>query len=368
MRFDMDITSVFPKRDLWQVLQQTTKHIYLYGTGNGADKILAYCDQYHIAVEGFFASDDFVRGQSFHGKKVCRFSDICERYGEQQVLVLVSFATSLPMVMANVQAIAARCETYIPEVPVRGDTLFTLAYAKDHAKELQRVYDLLADDRSRQVYAKVIRFRLTGELACLQDTEDDPSAVIKTVLHPDSYRTYCDVGAYDGDTIRTMMTHCRYLARVHAIEPDRRNFRKLNDFAEQVADKIQLTLHHCAAWDRNETLWFDDSGNRNAGWNPDAKKRVAVPGVPLDDMLQQERVDYIKYDVEGSDLPALLGSERTIRADRPDLLLSLYHRTEDLFVLPLRLHEMCPAYRLKIRRYPYIPAWDLNLYASVRDE
>ena len=47
----------------------------------------------------------------------------------------------------------------------------------------------------------------------------------------------------------------------------------------------------------------------------------------------------------------------------PDLLISVYHRTEDLHELILQIHSIAPEYKLYLRRYPYIPAWDLNLYA-----
>ena len=59
------------------------------------------------------------------------------------------------------------------------------------------------------------------------------------------------------------------------------------------------------------------------------------------------------------------GSARIIREQKPDLLISLYHRTEDLHELILQVHDLCPEYRLYVRRYPYIPAGDLNLYATV---
>ena len=74
-------------------------------------------------------------------------------------------------------------------------------------------------------------------------------------------------------------------------------------------------------------------------------------------------VDYIKYDVEGSEREAILGSQKTISEHTPALLVSLYHRSEDLFDLPLLLHELCPDYKLYLRRMRYIPAWDINLYA-----
>ena len=364
----IDITTVFPAKDVWQTLQQSDKHIYFYGTGNGADKILAVCEQYGISVEGFFASDDFVRGQSFHGKKVLRFSEVLEKHGADHVAVLVSFASALPEVMANVHAVATICQTYIPEVPVRGEALFTLDYARQHAAELQAVYALLADDRSRQVYLDVIRFRLTGDLSLLRTTEDDKESVMRMLLHPQDYHAYCDVGAYDGDTIRELLALSPQLTRVHAVEPDRRNFRKLSDFAATLPDTLHLSLHHCAAWNCEEELLFDDSGNRNAGYDPAARKTAAVQGLPIDALLGGEAVDYIKYDVEGSDAQALDGTKETICAHKPDLLLSLYHRTEDIFALPLQLHRLCPDYKLYIRRYPYIPAWDLNLYASIREK
>ena len=98
----MDILSYLPQTDVWQTLQKTDKHIYLYGTGNGADKIVAVCDRYGITVEGFFASDDFVRGQSFHGQRVLKFSEVLDKHGAENVAVLVSFASALPEVMANV--------------------------------------------------------------------------------------------------------------------------------------------------------------------------------------------------------------------------------------------------------------------------
>ena len=83
----------------------------------------------------------------------------------------------------------------------------------------------------------------------------------------------------------------------------------------------------------------------------------------MDSVLEGESVDYIKYDVEGSEREALLGSAKTINKYAPKLLVSLYHRSEDMFVLPELVKEINPNYSLYLRRFPYIPAWDLNLYA-----
>ena len=73
--------------------------------------------------------------------------------------------------------------------------------------------------------------------------------------------------------------------------------------------------------------------------------------------------DYIKYDVEGAERNALLGSRETIKNSAPDLLVSVYHRNEDLFDLPLLVQELNSGYKLYLRKFKYVPAWDLNLYA-----
>ena len=78
-------------------------------------------------------------------------------------------------------------------------------------------------------------------------------------------------------------------------------------------------------------------------------------------MLDGRPVDYIKYDVEGCEYEAIEGSVKTILEYRPRLLVSAYHRSEDIFTLIEQIHALRPDYSLYLRRYPYIPAWDLNL-------
>ena len=93
------------------------------------------------------------------------------------------------------------------------------------------------------------------------------------------------------------------------------------------------------------------------------KKLTEVEVDALDSVAGGFAPEYVKYDVEGSEKEALLGSCQTIKAHAPKLLVSLYHRSEDMFALPELVKELNPDYSLYLRRFPYIPAWDLNLYA-----
>ena len=345
-----------PTSDLWEYLSSTDKTIVMYGMGNGADKILAVCDRYGIAVSDFFASDGFVRGHSFHGKTVLSYSQVKEKYGPENLIVLLSFASSLPQVLELFDKVDSECELYAPDVPVCGGQLFDLEFFRENRDDIARVYGLLADEESKAIYENVLRYKLSGKICYLREAVSDRD-VVWAMLGPIEYAA--DLGAYNGDTARELISYRPEVKSILALEPDRRNFRKLSEYASSVVSP-NIRAVNAAAWNTSDTLIFADSGSRNSGAFASGKK-TEVSAVTLDSLLMGERVDYIKYDVEGAEKEAIEGSRLSITAHRPALLVSIYHRSEDIFALPLQIHGLCPTYRLYLRRYPYVPAWDLNL-------
>ncbi len=353
------------KTDLWHYLAEGGRPVVMYGMGNGADKIIAVCEKYGVEIADFFASDGFVRGHSFHGKTVISYSAMKEKYMGQDPIVLLSFASSLPDVLELFKQVARECELYAPDVPVFGETLFTIEFFNENRERFERVYKMLSDEESKRIYKNVILYKLTGDIKYLWDSESDKQKVYTELLDCGGIKKYLDLGAYNGDTVREMLYYNPNLKQAIALEPDARNFRKLNEYAQGA--EIEIKCINAGAWRENTTLLFDASGNRNAGIVSKGNivsKIKEVPVVSVDSVLAGDAVDYIKYDVEGSEREALLGSAQTIKAHAPKLLVSLYHRSEDLFALPELIKELNPDYKLYLRRFPYIPAWDLNLYAK----
>jgi FkbM family methyltransferase len=251
---------------------------------------------------------------------------------------------------------------------VFGTTLFDRPFFDAHRKELEEVEDLLADERSVNTFENVILYKLTGKIEYLDACESDEQKSFSELLPIATMSHYTDLGAYNGDTVRKLLPCSPMLKHVTAFEPDRRNFRKLSEYAMTVTEQVTIEAHNVGAWSQKDTLFFDASGNRNAGLCPGAtaKKITEVPVDTVDNILDGRPTDFIKYDVEGSEKEALLGSRKTIEAYKPTLLVSLYHRSEDLFLLPKLVKVLGPSYALYLRKLPYIPAWDLNLYAIER--
>ena len=190
------------KTDLWQYLSSTDKKIVMYGMGNGADKILDICDRYGIEIADFFASDGFVRGHSFHGKTVLSYSALKEKYGAENIIVLISFASSLPDVLSLFDRVDSECETYAPDVPVCGAELFNMEFFNSHKAEFEAAYSLLADDVSRDIFGKVVSYKLSGRISYLRHavTERD-----ETFSLLGDIRAAADLGAYNGDTARELI-------------------------------------------------------------------------------------------------------------------------------------------------------------------
>ena len=361
------------REDLWEYLSVCNKTIVLYGMGNGADKILAVCQGKGITVKGVFASDGFVRQKLFHGMPVRSWGDVKAQYGEDNLIVLLSFGTSREDVLENILRIAGEAELYAPDVPAFGDTLFDRAFYDAHRDAFNKARALLFDEKSRRIFDNVVSYKLTGKIDYLLDAESDEDTVWRTIVHPERLRACADLGAYNGDTVRELIEKSgESIETIYALEPDARNYKKLEAYAA-AETRCQVLPVHAGAWCEATTLTFDTSGNRNASFDVNRslsladrpQKLTQIRAEALDDVLNGARVDYIKYDVEGSEREALAGSVQTVQAYAPTLLVSLYHRSEDLFALPLQIQRDFPCYnRYYLRRRRGIPAWDINLYVT----
>jgi len=167
-----------------------------------------------------------------------------------------------------------------------------------------------------------------------------------------------DLGAYNGDTVHEFVqkTDGKY-KQIYALEPDKRNFKKLSKTTEDVCN---INIFNVACWNEDTTLTFSNKSSRQSMIS---KTGTEVSARSVDSILDGNIATYIKYDVEGAEKQAIIGTENTIKKYSPKLLVALYHRDEDIFELPLLIKKLNPNYTFYLRHYPYIPAWEVNLFA-----
>ena len=356
---------------LWDYLKTVGKPVVLYGTGDGADKVIARLEKNGTAVSGIFASDEFVRGQQFHGFTVRKYSELLAL--RENVIVLIAFASELPEVLDRFYKLAEVHETYAPHVPVfSGDQTVTPEWIHKYEAELQTVYDRLADVASRETFAAVLNYKLSGKLSYLQECTTKRDDDLKELFSFGEEETYVDAGAYDGDTVQEFLNLSghRY-KKIFALEPDSKNFRKLTEFVRQNGLNTVSCLR-AGVWSECGVLELNGNGGRQSTFRKSSGhkkvKTQPVDVVSVDSVLGNDHADYMKFDVEGVEKEALTGAAQHLVPDcngvLPKLLIAAYHHDEDIFALPLLLWELQPDYKIYLRKHPYVPAWEINIFAK----
>ncbi|MGE4589577.1 MAG: FkbM family methyltransferase [Acidaminococcaceae bacterium] len=349
----------------WDRLKNTSKPIVLYGMGNGADKILDWCEDNGVKVAAIFASDDFVRGQIFRGYKICKYADVVSQY--QDFLLVIAFASESPAVLEYFFALAEKHETIVPHLPLfAGDEIVDFSWLEKYQAELMEVYQKLADEKSREVFAGALNYKLSGKISYLKDITTQRQDDCKEIFVFDSNETYVDLGAYDGDTIKEFLAYTdSAYQEIIALEPDNKNFKKLQRYVEETGLE-RITLVNKGVWSEEGILGFTASGGRQSSLQSEGKVEVLVDSV--DHIMQGRQVTYMKLDVEGAEFEALNGARETIGMWTPKLFVAAYHHDNDLWCLPLLLWCLNKNYKIYLRKHPYVPVWELNFLAVTKND
>ena len=345
---------------MWDELKEEKRPIVVYGMGNGADKLFSRFEKLGISVSDVFASDGFVRGHSYRGYRVKSFSEIKENYSD--FVIVLSFASGRDEVIEMLSEIDGKYDMYVPDMPVADESeYFDREFYNLYYEMIKRVYDLLADEKSKSVYAAAINYKLSGRLSYLLSEYTEKSESY-SLISDRGVRCFIDAGAYNGDTAREAVEYFKDLNEIYAIEPDKKTFKRLMKYVSEAPVKINAI--NAAVYSENCEGSFFSAGNRNSTATATASyehKTESVSFITVDSL--DTSADYIKYDVEGAEQEALIGSLETIKRSRPALLVSLYHRSRDVFSLPIFLSENTKGYKFYIHRLRVVPAWDLNLIA-----
>jgi FkbM family methyltransferase len=139
-------------------------------------------------------------------------------------------------------------------------------------------------------------------------------AILKEIITPGM--TVVDVGANIGIYTSFMAKIVGEKGRVYAFEPSPDNFNLLKKYNNQ----SNITFVRAAAADVTGqiTLYISDKLNvdHRTYETGEKRERIDVLSYRLDDYLQNEKVDFIKMDIQGLEYRALLGMENILRSNR----------------------------------------------------
>ena len=190
---------------------------------------------------------------------------------------------------------------------------------------------LWADTASREKYVRLLRLHALRD--GVQELPAEPDQYFNPVYMPRRrLRAMADAGAYDGDTLRRFLevTGGDFDA-YYGFEPDGEFFAALRQSVPAAAAS-RARLYHTALGAREGVARMARLAPAMTSFA--AAGDIAVPVGTLDGMLTGRPVSLIKMDVEGAEPDVLAGAEKLIRAQRPALAISIYHRVAHLWAIP----------------------------------
>lgn len=334
--------------DMWEKLKSSSKPILIYGTGNGADKLMDRLEMLDIPVSGIFVNDEFARGQIFRGHSVVTYGEACRLFGD--MTVLLAYGSHLPSVLERIRSIASEQELYAPDLPLFGENFFTENFYSENLERFEKIRALLADEESRETFDAVLAYKRTWDIGPLLSCRQED---LWDLIEFRSGDSFLDLGAYSGDTVKKFLRYCPGYSKIIAVEPDASNFGKLKRNTEKLA---MTEIHNCGISDKWEIRRF--SGGKGRGSSVGEGEERVFDSV--DDLLLNRSVSFLKMDIEGMEEAGILGAKKCIQRCRPAMVISAYHRPEDLFRIPELVYSVNPDYALYLRKGYSLPAWDLE--------
>jgi FkbM family methyltransferase len=340
--------------------------LVLCGAGWLGRKMLDGLRRNGVMPLAFADNDRRLHGQSIDGVPVKSVADAVGEFAHATFVVtaynpsaLGAQLRALGVAPASSRALAfANASTLLPQNAI--DLPSTVL--RD-AEDVLAAANVWADDESRDEYEHLLRWQLL-----LNPPLRTASPAQGTYFPPDIVRLtheehFVDCGAFDGDSVRSFLelTAGRF-SRIDAMEPDPDNLRRLRTFISTlpVEDQQRIHVHPVAVGSERRSLRFRHGAGPASTLTEEGE--YDVPCVSLDEELAGTAPTYVKVDVEGAEPDVIRGAAGLITGHAPTMAIVLYHRTSDMWTIPLALRRLRSDYRLYLRRYAE-DCWETVCYA-----
>ena len=247
------------------------------------------------------------------------------------------------------------------------DCIFEMICNMERSREwfsrnnMSEVFEWLHDDESKRIYTNVICNRIAPSLAefDFDGLYSEGEYFDTDVFKLDDHECYVDCGAYIGDTVERMLDCTNGRAScIYAFEMDKENYVQLQTNVERLREQYGLSpdlfhLYNAGVWNENGRQPY---GKELCGTQESFclfKTEVVdyAELVKMDDLLQGNRISFIKLDIEGAECNALKGARNIIQKNKPKIAVCLYHRLQDFWEIPSILKQMVPEYRFYVRHH-----------------
>jgi FkbM family methyltransferase len=343
------------------------RDIVIFGSSALGRLLLESARKVRIVVRAFADNDATKWGTRVEGVQIISPAEAVARFNGTAAFVIGIFNGSAPK--AQLSAMGCRLVVSYHEFawtfPSATQFIPRILQPKEiirHTAQLVRAYAALADERSRSEFAGQVAWRCT-----LDDANLPPRSEMANIYFDRAIATFqdndiiFDCGAFDGDSLRSLVASGASFRRYYAFEPDPANLRRLREYVASLSLELQeriVTLPF-ALGAIEDSVPFEAGRGVASGRYLGASDRVESRRI---DSLGFDTPTVIKMDIEGMELDALRGASQTLAREHPLLAIAAYHYSEHLWQIPLLIKSIAPDYHIMLRRYAE-ECWETIFYA-----
>ena len=158
---------------------------------------------------------------------------------------------------------------------------------------------------------------------------------------------FIDGGCLNFLTSKQLLERCHHVKAIYAFEPDPISAKRCEEEAQKSGFKNYKIIEK-GLYSKETELYFNSLGNGCSAINNQGTCKVRVTSI---DKAIHDKVTFIKMDIEGAELQALIGAKEMIIKNKPRLAISVYHKDEDIIEIPLYIKSLVPEYKLYLRHY-----------------
>ena len=224
-------------------------------------------------------------------------------------------------------------------------------YFEEHKDDIARIENLLADDKSRQVWKQMIEFRKTMNYKIHPGMEAE-QYFAEDIIRLNEEETFIDCGGYDGQTSLDFIKRIKNKFRgIIIFEPDSNCMPMIR---KNVPTDVRIKVIPKGVWDIETNISFVSSGDsvsHVAGEIEQIQETETISIIPIDRCDECKDATFIKMDLEGAEQNALRGAVGTIKRNKPKLAICIYHSDKDMLEIIDFIHELVPEYKLCVRHH-----------------
>lgn len=333
------------------------KPVIIYGAGYRGKLIASLCREFQLPIAA--VCDKNLAGKTIQGLgRVCSFEEAIRSLTDYQVVI-----ASVPYkneIEQYVKSIVPDCDTrsfdfpYMIEVGNTGPMEYR-RFVRENIAALEALSRKLSDEMSRKTLYSIIKARLTWDYGYLKEVYVPGQYFVLDVVPLHDDEVFYDCGAWIGDSLAELAARTQgQFRKAVCFEPGTDAGQKLRDsFAEEIREgKVELISS--AVSQQAEVQYFrpQTSGSQLLEAEGAGADSVQMQTTSID-LTAQDRMapTYIKMDIEGAELAALKGAEKTIRTYRPKLAVCVYHKVADLVEIPQYIDSLHLNYRYFLRHH-----------------